>query len=303
MGQVIAANGFFWLDLVDPKPEQLIEVARKYGLHPASVQDCLDPKHLPKHERIGDIGFTILRAYDEAAGEDADTAQELTRKLAIFVAPSFVITVHRKDQPFLRLLKEKWGCAEGRELGPETGKRILRELFRDTLQTFDRPVERELEELDLFEKGIFGVEGARTVSVEEGYYLKRRAAVIRRIAQLSLDALGRMGDSFESPTDVQDLRDRLASLTFNTDSVQESMSHLLNLHLSVSSHRTNEVMRILTVFSLFFMPLNLIASIYGMNFEHMPELKSPHGYPLVLGAMATTGLGILLWFRRKGWLR
>ena len=87
------------------------------------------------------------------------------------------------------------------------------------------------------------------------------------------------------------------------DELLESATHLMNLELNVASQRTNEVMRVLTVFSAFFLPLTFIAGVYGMNFRRMPELEHRLGYPLVLSAMLLTVLGIWAWFRRKGWLR
>ena len=108
----------------------------------------------------------------------------------------------------------------------------------------------------------------------------------------------------------QDLKDAIDSLFFYADELLESVNGLVNLHVSMSSqrtneasHRSNEVMRVLTVFSIFFMPLNFIAGIYGMNFEHMPELKTSWGYPVVLLSMGFITAAIYLWARRKGWIR
>jgi magnesium transporter len=78
---------------------------------------------------------------------------------------------------------------------------------------------------------------------------------------------------------------------------------LLTIQLSLASHRTGEVMRVLTVFSVFFLPLTFVVGVYGMNFEFMPELHTRWGYPIVLAAMALVTLTIYLWFRRNGWLR
>ena len=100
----------------------------------------------------------------------------------------------------------------------------------------------------------------------------------------------------------QDLKEKVDSLFFYSDQLVEDTNNLLNLHISLSSQRTNEVMRLLTLFSVFFLPLNFIASIYGMNFQHMPELGWTLGYPLVLVIMLSVALGIYLWFRKKRWL-
>jgi magnesium transporter len=83
----------------------------------------------------------------------------------------------------------------------------------------------------------------------------------------------------------------------------EDVNNLLSIQLALASHRTNEVVRVLTVFSVFFLPLTFIVGIYGMNFAHMPELRERWGYPAVMAAMGFVTLVIGLWFRRRGWLR
>src|SRR3954462_1888425 len=92
---------FVWVDVVDPTPDELGDVARRYNLHPTSVEDSLEPEHLPKYERIGATTFMIVRAMDAAARTDCSTLHEMTRKVAIFVGADFLITIHRNEQPFL----------------------------------------------------------------------------------------------------------------------------------------------------------------------------------------------------------
>jgi magnesium transporter len=84
--------------------------------------------------------------------------------------------------------------------------------------------------------------------------------------------------------------------------MSENANHLLNIYFNISSQRTNETMRVLTIFSVFFMPLTFIVGIYGMNFHNMPELGWKWGYPLTLATMAVVTIIIYLWFRRKKWL-
>jgi magnesium transporter len=87
------------------------------------------------------------------------------------------------------------------------------------------------------------------------------------------------------------------------DELLEEVNSLLSIQLALASHRTNEVVRVLTVFSVFFLPLTFIVGIYGMNFDFMPELRQRWGYPAVLAGMGAVTLAIYLWFRRRGWLR
>jgi len=90
---------------------------------------------------------------------------------------------------------------------------------------------------------------------------------------------------------------------FYADELLEDVNNLLSMQLALASHRTNEVVRVLTVFSVFFLPLTFIVGVYGMNFHFMPELRSPWGYPAVLVGMGLVTLAIYLWFRSRGWLR
>ena len=94
----------------------------------------------------------------------------------------------------------------------------------------------------------------------------------------------------------------MESYHFYADELMEEVNNLLSIHLAMASHRTNEVMRVLTVFSAFFLPLTFIVGIYGMNFDRMPELRSPWGYPIVMLLMVGISWAIFAWFRRRGWL-
>lgn len=300
-----------WLDVVNPSREELEQLASTYGLHPTSVQDCLDPEHLPKYEKIGPLHFIIMRHYDHLSPYSADTVQELTRKIAIFYTDNFLITVHRVDMPFMERLREKWKDLEGESANGRTGQMILTDLLHNIFLTYEKPIDQGLNKLEAIEMSIFGAPGTNPFEIREGYFLKRKASVFKRMLRLSMDVLSKLShlQDGQAPI-VQDLREMLDSLYFYSDELVESTNSLVNLHVSLSSqktneasHRTNEVMRVLTVFSVFVLPLNFIASIYGMNFENMPELKHPLGYPIVLGVMAALTFAIYMWFRKKGWLK
>jgi magnesium transporter len=98
------------------------------------------------------------------------------------------------------------------------------------------------------------------------------------------------------------LKDYYIKLDTVIEEVYDSINSLMNIYISLSSQRTNEVMRTLTVFTAFFLPLTFIVGVYGMNFHYMPELNHPSGYPMVLGLMLFITLFIWIWFKRKGWM-
>ena len=301
-------QGFHWLDVSNPSPERLEQLAQTYNLHPTSVQDCLQPEHLPKYELIEDVSFVVLRTYDPDAPADADSVQDLTRKVAIFFSQKFVLSIHRKDQGLIQDLMERWSKKSQNASSPE---HVLADLMNGVLRSYERPVLECLNELELFETEIFGAGRSRKFRLSKGYYLKRKTSVFKRMLRATTEPVNRTmaGADIELSPQFQDAKDVIDNLSFYSDEVLENINSLLNLFVSLASqrtneasHKTNEVMRVLTIFSCFFLPINFIASIYGMNFANLPETHWEYGYFYALGLMASVSLGIFIWFRRRGWL-
>ncbi|MFL5403340.1 MAG: CorA family divalent cation transporter [Gemmatimonadales bacterium] len=297
---------FTWVDLVLPTREELANAARKYGLHPTSVEDSLDPEHLPKYERIGTTTFIIVRAIDSAAEDDCSTLHELTRKVAIFYGADFLITIHRSDQPFLTAIIDRYrnpNPPDGAERRKSFLPRVLIEIINDAVATYQKPLEEAETSIDQFEATVFG-EHEFTGLLRRIYLVKRRVTLMRRMLSHTLDAVKKLVPGSEPAAPLyQDLRENVESMHFYADELLEDVNNLLSIQLALASHRTNEVVRVLTVFSVFFLPLTFIVGVYGMNFLHMPELRERWGYPLVLAGMGLVTLVIYLWFRRRGWLK
>ena len=292
---------FTWIDVYDPALEELLELARRYGLHETSVEDCLDPEHLPKHERIGETTFLILRVFDQQSSERAANVQQLTRKIALFLRHDLAITIHRVDLPLMQDLRHRFAGQ-----GPEaacTPLELLSGLLRGALASYEKPLTGAEESVDQFEEGLFRA-GAETPSLPRIHYLKRRVSLMKRMLWHTVGVTQRLTPTGERTQPVyQDLRENAESYHFWADELLEEVNNLLGIHVAMASHRTNEVMRVLTVFSAFFLPLTFIVGVYGMNFDWMPELRERWGYPAVLGLMTIVSLVIFIWFRRRGWLR
>jgi magnesium transporter len=298
---------FTWLDLADPTRAELSEIARKYGLHPITVEDSLEPEHLPKYERIGNTTFIIVRAFDTASARDCATLHEMTRKVALFYGADFLITIHRTEQPFLTTLMEKYRDRAAPDGGAERRKgflpRVVIDLINCAVATYEKPLQDAETAIDTFESTVFG-EHEVTGLVRKIYLIKRRVTLMRRMLSHTLDAVKKLVPASEPTAPLyQDLRENVESTHFWAEELLEDVSNLLSMQLSLASHRTNEVVRILTVFSVFFLPLTFIVGIYGMNFQFMPELRERWGYPGVMIAMGFVTLVIYLWFRKRGWLR
>jgi magnesium transporter len=298
-----------WLDVVQPTPSELEEIARTHGLHPSAVQDCLDPEHLPKFEQFDTHSFVIIRAFDQESKGSCATVQELTRKIAIFAGPSFLITIHRTEQPWLATLEARLQAEQGARVGKEGLQTyLLTQVLNGAVDTYLKPMEAIEARIDAFEELVFGGRDADARAFAEDlreiHVLKRQVTLIKRLLWRTLDVVQRLTPSSgRSASLFRDVQENVESSHFYADELLDDVNTVLNVQLALAAHRTGEVMRILTVFSVFFLPLTFLVGVYGMNFDFMPELRSRWGYPMVLAAMGGIVLSIYLWFRRRGWLR
>lgn len=285
-----------WIDITDPQPDEMWDIARKYGLHEASVTDCLQPGHLPKYEQFRNYTFIILRVYFEIS-PDADTVRELTNKISIFINEKTIITIHRNPLTVIDYISSELLSEEGCKLSHH----VLTEIAKAALHTYEQPGEKLNQLIDYYETQVFLAK--RKVSLLKGLYIiKRKLDVIRRLLLLTYEVVDKIDNTHASNAYSRDLRDLFVKQKSLFDSLAENANHLLNIYFNISAQRTNETMRVLTIFSVFFMPLTFIVGIYGMNFRFMPELTWKYGYPASLATMAVVTVIIYIWFRRKKWM-
>ena len=134
------------------------------------------------------------------------------------------------------------------------------------------------------------------------YQIKRKSSVISRILFLSKSIVHRLQEGERRDPLYRDVLDNFIQIETGYDQINEQINNLLSLYLSISAQRTNEVIRVLTIFSVFFMPLTFIVGIYGMNFKVMPEIEWQYGYAYAIVLMVAVTIAIYFWFKRKGWL-
>ncbi len=290
-------NGFEWIDITNPSPGELKEISHKYGLHQYTLMDCLEPDHLPKYEILENAHFIITRMIIKSSTERLFTLQEMSTKVAIFFNDLYIITIHRLEQPFLEEIKRK---------DIDTGKcnttiQLVTNIVWHVLHSYEQPGYKLSEQMEFYESSIF----LKTITpgmLQELYYLKRKASAGKKLLTLTVDVLNSIQHNATANSALQDVKDLNLKLTSMYDQVEEDVQNLLNIYLSLSAQKTNDVVKVLTIFSVFFMPLTFIVGIYGMNFEFMPELRERWGYPAVLAVMALIVLIIYTWFKRKKWL-
>lgn len=284
-----------WLDITAPKRNELNHLSAELNIPNRILINALDPEHLPKYESFDSAAVVYLRVVDNSK-KNASNIQDLTTKITIIITDKILITIHRLDHSFLKELRES-------TVENETSlKDLIKKLITSSMDTYDEPLTQLETRMEIFEETIF-VNNKSLNIIKEGYYLKRKASAIRKVLKFSNDILSGLQSRPDFIwRDFQGLRESIDRNLFYTEDLLENVTGLLNLHISLATQKTNEVMRVLTVFSIFFLPLNFLAGVYGMNFEFMPELKHPNGYFYLLALMILISLGIFYWVYKRGWL-
>ncbi len=293
-----------WVDLEAANSEDLAALGQEFPiLPPDNLMGCLDPEHLPTAEFCDSCLFVVLRHHDVNAKSDASTMQELTTKLVLFVTKNLVVTLHRTSLPCIEENK-KWATTAN-----QSAASLVRKLAKQCIKSFEAPLDSLDATTSVIEQRVFALK--RKNILREGHIIKRKASSYKKIFKFTSDVFQKVPQEIAlDHRDLASIRDPLAKLVFYAEELYEDITGLLSLHLSLmaqktndASYRTNEVMRVLTVFSIFFLPLNFITGIYGMNFENMPELQHEHGYYLTLTFMLVMVIGITFWIYKKGWLK
>ncbi len=283
---------FKWIDICEPDKESLDKIAKDYQLDYFQIKDSLEQGHLPKFEKQPKYNFLILRAFTSTIEEGATTISDLSNKIAFFYNDNKIITIHRSEFNFLNTLSNNYKKPE----------EILIYLIHKMVETYQQPLNELDEKIVQIEKTIFLKDNSK-VSLEDLYFLKSQTRITKKLLQIFQNVTNQIEVSEEFKTALQDIKDKLLSLLLNYDEVLENSNNLLNSYLSVNAQKSNDVMKLLTIFSAFFLPLTFIAGIYGMNFENMPELKMKFGYFASLGVMIIVALIIYFWFRSKKIIR
>ena len=221
----------------------------------------------------------------------------LTTKIAIFFDADTIVTIHRVPHPDLFPICEQL-IQSGKiaSIGSFLLKIVAR--VQHSYSRFASELNLQIEET---ETRLF-IKKQATESIESLFLLKRRASLCKKLLLLTGEVVSAVQHRQKKSSEVQDIRDSQIKLQLFYDQLTEDALNLVSMYMSISANKTNDVMKVLTIFSAYFLPLTFIVGVYGMNFEFMPELEWTYGYPLVLGLMVVVFLLIYFWFRRKKWL-
>ena len=286
-----------WVDVTAPSSTELTELSKTYDLNHFALSACLQPDHLPKHEDIDGTHFIITRVLMPIRSGKSVSIQSISTKIAFFYRPGLLITIHRIPHDFIQDVRMRF-FDKGQFKLVES---IVAKLLWHILHSYELPAVGLSTELDEFENMVFS-QNLTPQMLLELYQIKRKALMSKKLLLFTQEAISSVKLPVAKADDLQDSRDLHLKLLNIYDQIHEDVSNLVNFYLSISAQKTNEVIKVLTIFSVFFMPLTFVVGIYGMNFDYMPELKMRYGYPLLLGIMVLLSCGIYLWFRKKRWL-
>ena len=288
--------GFVWID-ADGRSAELEALLRDLGIHPLTVEDVFERREVPKVEDFGSYLYVLAHA------PRLEDQRLRIAELDLVIGPSWLVTHHPPELQVCAKVRDEWA----RQLRPGNEPARLAHLI------LDRLVDESLPVMDAFDDRIEELEEAALrprprkstlagiLATRRSIHLFRRMAVHQREVLLRISR----GEFERIPRELlpffRDVHDHLVRLTDQTDDARDLLNGALEAHLSMVSNRLNEIMKVLTMISTIFLPVTFIAGVYGMNFQHMPELRWQYGYPAVLLLMAATAGGLLHWFRRRGW--
>lgn len=291
---------FVWLGLYQPSLHELDVVAEAFGLHALAVEDAVKAHQRPKLERYEDSLFLVLKTLWYVDAEDAVETGEIN----IFLGPDFVVTVRHGAGSQLQHARAQLE-AEPSLLGHGPG--AVAYAVCDTVVDGYLDVMGELEiDVDEVETSVFSAE--RTKDSERIYTLKRELAEVRRAVQPLREPMRRLAGgevttvSERARPFFRDVLDHLTQANDICENLETLLSSAFEAHLAQISVQQNDDMRKISAGAALVVVPTLIAGIYGMNFERMPELEWTLGYPFALVLMASVAGCLWFWFKRSGWL-
>jgi magnesium transporter len=299
-------EGFVWIGLHEPDDDQLTAIAETYGLHELAVEDAVTAKQRPKLERYDDSLFMVLKTVSYVEHDEPTTATELikTGEVMLFVGPDFVVTVRHGDHCGLHKVRERLEAdPEQLALGPAAVLHAIADHIVDQYVGVTDAIEEDIDEI---EAEVF--EPRSAMDSEQIYVMKREVMELRRAVGPLGAPLRKLTEGYSSlvPHEVRsyfrDVDDHLATVTERVTSFDELLTTLVDAVLAKISMRQNNDMRKITAYAGLISVPTMIAGIYGMNFDVMPELHWTYGYPFIwLVIIVTCGL-LYRNFRRNHWL-
>lgn len=291
---------FVWVGLNTPTQEEMDRAQQAFDLHPLAVEDALKAHQRPKLERYGDVIFLTVKTLWYVDAQDAVETGEIN----MFIGERFVVTVRHGGGPGLTSTRN---LLESRESVLTHGPSAVAYGVCDAVvDEYVSVVNSLVEDVDEIETSVFSTD--RTNDANRIYILKREIAEVRRAVLPLREPMRRFasgtveGIEPGSQPFFRDVADHLAQVSDTIDQLDSLLSTAFDAHLAQLSLRQNDDMRKISAYVALAAVPTLVAGIYGMNFDDMPELHWAFGYPYSLLLMGSVVTGLWIFFKRSGWL-
>ena len=290
-----------WVNVTGIHEGETIEkIGQIFNLHPLLLEDIMNTDQRPKMESYDSYLFVVLKTlfYDEK--EKSATMEQIS----IVLGPDYVLSFQERESSIFDPILEHLENSKGRirKMGADY---LLYSLIDMIIDNYFLILEKLGERVDNLEVQL--VTSPKTDTLKTIQKLKREMIFLRRSVWPLREVINSMerGESslIQSSTYVylRDIYDHTIQAIDTIETYRDMLSGMLDIYLSSVSYKLNEIMKVLTIVSTFFIPLTFIVGLYGMNFKFMPELRSPWGYPSVLLLMLVISLSMLYYFKRKKW--
>ncbi|MFG2945249.1 magnesium and cobalt transport protein CorA [Streptomyces adustus] len=304
-------GGFVWIGLHEPTEAEFAGIASEFGLHPLAVEDAVQAHQRPKLERYDDSLFTVFKTihYVEHDRLTANSEVVQTGEVMCFTGRDFFITVRHGGQGSLRALRHR--LQDDPELLAKGPSAVLHAIADHVVDGYIAVADAVQDDIDEVETEVFspGRKGSpRGTDAGRIYQLKREVLEFKRAVSPLLRPMLLLSERPMRLVDpdiqkyFRDVADHLARVQEQVIGFDELLNSILQANLAQASVAQNEDMRKITSWAAIIAVPTMVCGVYGMNFDHMPELHTKYGYPVVMSAMVALCVGIHRTLKRNGWL-
>jgi len=286
-----------WIDCINPDAEHLSILQQQYGIDKLLLEDIMELEHLPKYEETVDVKFFLTRESLPEQKPHPNTLSNISMKLGVFIVKNTIITIHRLPSGAVQKTLKEIESSHQRETFHTAN--IALKLAHRILNSFTDEEEKIFNEINKIGSDIFLYNRHGSNEIKHLYRIKRKAELNSRVLSLSNDWVKNFNNLKLSKVEINNLIETQKNITSNFDHLNSQITNTIELYLALSDQRNNEIMKILSVYSVYFLPITFIAGIYGMNFHNMPELGYKYAYYIALSVMAIIVIVTFLYLKKK----
>lgn len=297
--ELLLVPGVRWIDVLEPTEAVLTQLGASFGLHRLAIEDCLHLDQRPKLEEYPGHQFLVLQGF---SCPDTDIDAIKLHEMHFFLGADWLITVHSQAHSSVDAAHRRIDLDPANTLG--RGPDFVAYLIADALVDRNFPtLDAFGEALETLEAEVFEKPGP--AQLKRAFELKHGLLTVRRVLSPQRDVLallakrGTLNVDERTSLYFRDVYDHLIRLVEQIESARDLLASVVDGYLSVMANRTNDVTKQLTIFATIFLPLSFVVGFFGQNF---PALGEPFFFWVMLATVVLLPLGMLVWFRRNGWL-